>query len=206
MQVGKVRVAEQAAHGCTIHARLPERVLVLGVADDQRYPRSPCRTGKWRLQLGANRCRRHSKLAQFLKYAHSETVIPHQDDTTTRARVSRFASHRMYSMGLSRSPWLPETLYPSRPLVAVSIPCVVMLMEVVRSFFLERDRCCVRALRGVQRVRGGAQSSIVAYASEVGFCVQPLAALLGTIFAGVVIVLPMIDVPWATPRWPAPWM
>ena len=63
----------------------------------------------------------------------------------------------------------------------------------------------MRAVRGVQRVRGGTQSSIVAYVSEVGFCVQPRATLLGTIFAGLVVVLPMIDVLWATPHWPTTW-
>ncbi len=59
VQVGKVRVAEDAAHGSTSHARLQERVLLLGIANDQLYPRVPRRPGERRLRPGADRGHRY---------------------------------------------------------------------------------------------------------------------------------------------------
>jgi len=70
VQVGKVRIAEQAAHGGLPHARFLECVLVLGVADDQRHPSGLCRSGERSLRPPTDSSHRDPELAQFLKHAN----------------------------------------------------------------------------------------------------------------------------------------
>jgi hypothetical protein len=94
VQVDKVRVAEQAAHGGLPYARFPERVHILGVADEQRHLGGLRGLGEWCLRPRADRGHSNPELAKLLKHAHPKPVIPQQDDTTTRSRVSPLARHR----------------------------------------------------------------------------------------------------------------
>jgi hypothetical protein len=76
VQVDKVCVAEQAAYGGLPHARFPERVYTLGVADDQWHLGSLGGPGKRRLRPRADRGHRNSKLTQLLKHAHPQARHP----------------------------------------------------------------------------------------------------------------------------------
>ena len=63
VQVGKVRVSEQAAHGGLPYARFPERVHILVVADDQRHLGVLRGPGERRLRPQADRGHRDPELA-----------------------------------------------------------------------------------------------------------------------------------------------
>lgn len=97
VQVDKVRIAKQDAHGGLLHAHFLERVLILGVADDQRHLSTLCRPGERSLGPHADRGHHDPKLEQLLEHAHPEPVVSQQDDATTRARISSPACYRIPS-------------------------------------------------------------------------------------------------------------